>query len=389
LYQAILNGEEHVTEIAYLTTVAGYIHWQLTGVKAVGVGEASGMFPIDPATGQFNADMLAQFNKLAARHGHSMALERLLPNVLTAGECAGFLTATGAKRLDPSGNLGAVIPVCPPEGDAGTGMVATNSVAARSGNISAGTSVFAMVVLDQALSRVYPEIDLVTTPSGEPVAMVHCNNGSSDIDAWAGLFGEFSEALGYQTDKDTLYSLLYTKALEADDDCGGLVAYNNVTGEPVTGLSGGRPLLIRQPGSRLTLPNVMRAHLFTAVCALRMGMDILRGQESVSIGSITGHGGFFKAAGVGQKILASALGVPVTVNDTAGEGGPWGMAILAAYMLHKRPGQPLAAYLSDMVFAESAGVTVPPDPLMTGSFNSYLMSYKKGLAVERAAVEAI
>jgi len=389
LYQAMLNGEAHTSSIAYMTTLAGFIHWKLTGQKTIGVGDASGMFPIDPATGTYDAEMLARFNLLAAHHGYHFNLESILPRILPAGARAGCLTEEGTRLLDPSGTLQAGIPVCPPEGDAGTGMAATNSVAVHTGNISAGTSVFAMVVLDKALSRVYPEIDLVTTPSGEPVAMVHCNNGSSDIDAWAGLFEEFLEAMGHQTDKDSLYGLLYSKALEADNDCGGLLSYNYHTGEPVTGLAGGRPLLIRQPGSRLTLPNLMRAHLFTSVSALRMGMDILCGREAVNVASITGHGGVFKAAGVGQKIMASALGVPVTVNHAAGEGGPWGMAILAAYMINKQPGQTLSAYLSDTVFADTADVTVHPDPLMAGSFEGYLDTYKKGLAVERAAIETL
>jgi sugar (pentulose or hexulose) kinase len=388
LYQAILNGEEHVSELSYLTTLAGYIHWKLTGVKAVGVGEASGMFPIDTVTGQYNRRMLGQFGKLIEGQ-YPWSLESVLPRVLQAGENAGFLTAEGAALLDPTGTLAAGIPVCPPEGDAGTGMVATNSVAARSGNISAGTSVFAMVVLEKDLSCVHPEIDIVTTPTGDPVAMVHCNNGTGDIDDWAALFGELSEAMGLRTDKNQLYGLLFQKALEADNDCGGLLAYSYFTGEPVTGLGDGRPLLVRRPDSRLTLANFMQALLFSPLCALKIGLELLLSGEGVGIDGITGHGGFFKVRGVGQKILAAALGLPVTVMQTAGEGGPWGMAVLAAYMTDRQPGETLAAVLENRVFKDAESVTQEPNPALAAAFDAYLARYKEGLGIERAAVEAV
>jgi sugar (pentulose or hexulose) kinase len=390
LYQAMLNGEAHVSRISYLTTLAGYIHWQLTGQKVVGIGEASGMFPIDSATAQFDARMASQFDVLASEMNYPWTLGAILPRVLTAGESAGFLTAEGAARLDPSGMLQAGIPVCPPEGDAGTGMVATNSVAECTGNISAGTSVFAMVVLEKKLSKVYPEVDLVTTPAGDPVAMVHCNNCSSDIDAWIALFGEFADALGVtlESKNDLLYNLLYSKALEADADGGGLLAYNYCSGEPITGVDEGRPLFMRQPDSRLTLANFMRAHLFTALGALKIGMDILFEGEGVRVSDITGHGGFFKVKDIGQKIMASALGIPVTVMSTAGEGGPWGMAILAAYMQNKQPGETLAAYLKNKVFADVIAVKMASNRYLAVGFEDFMQKYKKGLKAERAAIES-
>ncbi len=389
LYQAMLENEAHVPRIAYMTTLAGYIHWQLTGQKLVGVGEASGMFPVDSATGQFNTRMISQFNELQTESACAWELGDILPRVLPAGENAGCLTETGARLLDPTGTLGAGIPVCPPEGDAGTGMVATNSVARKTGNISAGTSVFTMIVLEKELSRVYPEIDLVTTPSGDSVAMVHCNTCTSDIDAWVGLFGEFAETLGVPKDKGMLYELLYRKALDGDDDCGGLLSYNAFSGEPITGLDDGRPLFVRLPDSRLTLPNFMKTHLFTAVGALKMGMDILFEGEDVEVANMTGHGGFFKVGDVGQRFMAAALGAPVTVLNMAGEGGPWGMAILAAYMKNRQPRESLEDYLKSRVFEAGAGATVYPEKKLTSSFAAFMRRYKKGLAVERAAVEAL
>lgn len=389
LYQAMLENEEHVPRIAYMTTLSGYIHWQLTGQKIVGVGEASGMFPIDTATGRFDARMVDQFDGLIAQRNFSWRLEEIMPRVLPAGENAGSLTEKGARLLDPSGTLGVGIPVCPPEGDAGTGMVATDSVAQKTGNISAGTSIFAMIVLEKKLSQVYPQIDLVTTPSGEPVAMVHCNTCTSDIDAWVGLFGEFAQDIGLKPEKGELYNLLYRKALGGDDDCGGLLSYNYFSGEPVTGFDEGRPLIMRMPDSRLTLANFMKAHLFTALGALKIGMDILFEGEDVHIANITGHGGFFKVRDVGQRFMAAAMGVPVTVMHTAGEGGPWGMAILAAYMMNRQPGESLEEYLKSRVFQNVAGMTVTPEEKLASSFKAFMQMYKKGLAVERAAVEAL
>lgn len=389
LYQAMLNGEEHVPRIAYMTTLAGYIHWELTGRQVVGIGEASGMFPVCRETGRFDAELMERFDRLAESKGCRLQLESILPRVLMAGEAAGALTEEGAVLLDPSGVLRPGIPLCPPEGDAGTGMTATNSVAVKTGNVSAGTSVFAMIVLDKKLSKVYPEIDIVATPSGEPAAMVHCNNCSSDLDAWVSLFGEFASALGAKASKNELYELAFSKALQADDGGDKLLAYNYYTGEPVTGIENGRPLFVRLPDSRLTLANFMRTQLFTALGALKIGMDLLLEDEGVQVDGITGHGGFFKVKGVGQTIMASALETPVTVMQTAGEGGPWGMAILAAYMILRQPGENLADYLKHRVFEDAAGVTVFPDPKISESFNSFMQLYKKGLDIERTAVSVM
>lgn len=389
LYQAILNGEAHVPAITRLTTLAGYIHWQLTGEFVLGVGEASGMFPIDSSTCDFDAAMVSQFNELIQPKGYHWTLNDILPKVLSAGEAAGTLTAAGAAFLDPTGVLQPGIPLCPPEGDAGTGMTATNSVLPRTGNVSAGTSVFAMAVLERPLSRLYPEIDMVTTPAGDPVAMVHCNNCSSDLDAWVSLLREAAGAFGAQPDMNTLYNTLYRKALEADADCGGLLAYNYLSGEHVTGFNEGRPLFVRQPDSRMTLANFMRTHLYAALGALCSGMEILLKQEQVELDSITGHGGFFKVEGVGQRILAAALRTPVTVMETAGEGGPWGMAILAAYQQQKQPGETLVAYIRQHVFATAKSSTLQPDEKDAQSYAAFMEQYKKGLPVERAAVEAL
>lgn len=386
LYQAMLNGEEHVSEIAYMTTLAGYIHWKLTGQKVTGVGDASGMFPIDAATRDYNERMLQQFDKLSAEKGYSFELKEILPEVLRAGEKAGALTEEGAKLLDPSGELKAGVPACPPEGDAGTGMAATNSVACRSGNVSAGTSVFAMVVLERELSRAYDEIDIVTTPSGAPVAMVHCNNCTSDLNAWVGLFGEFANAAGLALKADDLFGILYNKALEGEADCGGLLAYNYISGEHVTGFDEGRPLFVRRPDSKFTLANFMRTHLYTSLCALKTGMDILFGQEKVALDYINGHGGFFRTGNVGQRIMAAALNTAVAVMKTAGEGGPWGMAILASYMTAKQPGQSLEAYLSDKVFGQVQANTLYPDAEEVEGFGKFFGRYRKGLEIERSAV---
>ena len=389
LYQSILNEEEHVKEIAFQTTLAGYIHWKLTGEKVLGVGEASGMFPIDPKAGDFHKGMMDQFEKLVQEKQYPWSLKEIFPKVLKAGENGGILTKEGAALLDCSGNLEAGIMLCPPEGDAGTGMAATNSVAVRTGNVSAGTSVFAMVVLEKELNQVHKELDIVTTPAGDEVAMVHCNNCTSDLNAWVGLFREFAESFGIEADMDKLYATLYNKALEGESDCGGLLAYNYFSGEHITGFEEGRPLFVRKPESHFTLANFIRAHLFTSLGALKTGLDILLKQEQVKIDRIFGHGGFFKTKGVGQKILAAAMDAPVSVMETAGEGGAWGIALLASYMVHKEENETLAQYLENQVFGGEAGVCVEPDKKDVDGFNQFMEHYKAGLSIERAAVEAL
>ena len=387
LYQAILNGEEHVPQIDFLTTLDGYVHWKLTGEKTLGIGEASGMFPIDSETKTYRQDMMDKFEALIAEKHYPWKLSEILPKVLVAGEHAGTLTAEGAKLLDVSGNLEAGVPLCPSEGDAGTGMVATNSVTRRTGNVSAGTSVFAMIVLEKELSRVYPEIDMVTTPTGNPVAMVHANNCTSDLNAWVGIFKEFAEAFGVKVDMNELFKTLYNKALEGDADCGGLLAYNYFSGEHLTGFEEGRPLFVRTPDSRFTLANFMRTHLFTCLGALKTGLDILFKEEGVEADEVLGHGGLFKTKGVGQKIVAAAMDVPVVVMETAGEGGAWGIALLADYMKAKKDGESLGAFLADRVFAGEKGEKMLPDKDDVKSFDEFLVRYTEGLAIERAAVE--
>lgn len=387
LYQAMLNKEEHVSKIKFQTTLAGYIHWKLTGKKVLGVGEASGMFPIDMNTKTYNATMVEKFNEKVAEKGYSWKLEEIFPEVLSAGDAAGVLTEEGAKLLDTTGTLEAGVPVCPPEGDAGTGMTATNSIAKRTGNVSAGTSVFAMVVLEKELSKVYKEIDMVTTPTGSPVAMVHCNNCTSDLNAWVGLFKEFAEAFGIEVDMNKLFGTLYNKALEGEKDCCGLLAYNYFSGEHITGFEAGRPLFARTPDSKLSLANFMRVHLYTALGALKTGLDILLKEENVKLDKILGHGGLFKTKGVGQKIMAGAVGVPVSVMETAGEGGAWGIALLASYMVNKAENETLDDYLNSKVFAGNAGSEMEPDAEDVKGFDAFIERYKKGLPIERAAVE--
>lgn len=387
LYQAILNGEEHVKEIDFFTTLAGYIHWKLTGKKVLGIGEASGMFPIDIKTKEFNQTMIEKFDSQIAENHYPWKLSEILPEVLIAGENAGELTEEGAKLLDPSGMLEAGIPLCPPEGDAGTGMAATNSVAPRTGNVSAGTSVFAMVVLEKELSKVYPEIDLVTTPSGDLVGMVHCNNCTSDLNAWVGVFREFAETFGMKVDMNDLYGNLYRKAMEGDKDCGGLLAYNYFSGEHITNFEEGRPLFVRTPESRFNLANFMRVHLYTALGALKVGMDIMLKQEHVKLDRILGHGGLFKTKGVGQSILAGAIDTPVSVMETAGEGGAWGIALLASYMVHKENEEGLPEFLTKKVFAGETGTEMEADPKDVDGFNTFIERYKQGFAIERAAVD--
>ena len=389
LYQAILNKEEHVKDISYLTTLEGYVHWKLTGKKVLGIGEAAGMLPVDPETKQYSRRMVDAFNELIAPEGFPWKLEEILPEILLAGDNAGCLTEEGARLLDTSGELEAGIPVCPPEGDAGTGMVATNSVAQRTGNVSAGTSVFAMVVLEKALEKVHPEIDMVTTPDGSAVAMVHCNNCTSDLNAWIDLFEEFTQAFGMKVDKNELFGTLYRKALEGDPDCGGLLAYNYFSGEHITGFEEGRPLFVRNPESNFNLANFMRVHLFTALGALKTGLDILLKEENVQIDRMMGHGGLFKTKEVGQRIMAAAVNAPVTVMETAGEGGAWGIALLASYMKNKKDGESLAQFLERDVFAGQEGVTLEPDSTDVEGFNRFVERYTKGLPIEKAAVESL
>ncbi len=387
LYQAILNEEKHLPQIDFITTLAGYIHWLLTGNKALGIGDASGMFPIDEATKDYNETMVKQFDELITSKSYPWKIKDILPKVCTSGEQAGILTEGGAKILDRSLHLQPGIPVCPPEGDAGTGVVATNSVRKRTGNVSVGTSVFAMIVLEKELSKVYPEIDLVNTPNGSPVAMVHANNCSSDINAWLGLFREFSEAMGQKVDTNKLFSVMLNKALEADPDGGGLLSYGYLSGENITGLESGRPLFVRSPVSNFNLANFMRTHLFTAFGALKMGMDILTKNENVAIDSILAHGGLFKTPIVGQRIVAAAMNTPVSVMATAGEGGAWGMAILASYMMNKEQEESLEDFLDHKVFVEVNGQEIHPDESDVKGFEEFIERYKKGLVIEQAAVD--
>ena len=389
LYQAILSGEEHVKDITFVSTLAGYIHWMLSGEKVMGVGEASGMFPIDSNTMDYDAKMVAQFDELIADKGFGWKLKGVLPKVLCAGESAGVLTAEGAKLLDPSGNLQAGVPMCPPEGDAGTGMTATNAVKVRTGNISAGTSIFSMVVTEKALEKVHEEIDMVTTPDGMPVAMVHCNNCTSDLNAWVNLFDQFAEKFGMKIDKNDLYGTLYREALTSDTDCGGLMAYNYFSGEPVTGLNEGRPMFVRTPDAKFTLANFMRSHLYSAMAALKIGNDILLKEENVKVDSLMGHGGLFKTPVVGQQLMAAALNAPVTVMDTASEGGAWGMAVLAAFLVEKEEGETLPDYLANKIFAGQTGTTIAPKAEDVAGFDAFIEKYKSTLPAEKAAVEGL
>jgi sugar (pentulose or hexulose) kinase len=389
LYQAILDEEAHVPAVRHVTTLAGYVHWRLTGQQVLGVGDASGMFPIDVASGGYDQRMLAQFDELVGDRGPGRGLADLLPGVLPAGADAGALTAEGAALLDPTGTLRAGIPLCPPEGDAGTGMVATNSVAPRTGNVSAGTSIFAMVVLERPLERVHHELDLVTTPSGDLVAMVHCNNGASELGAWAEVFGQFASALGQPAEPGAVFEAFLRSALDGDADGGGLLAYNYLSGEPITGLEAGRPLFTRTPDSRLTLANFARTQVYSAFGTLALGMRVLA-QEQVGLDAMFAHGGMFKTAGVAQRLLAAALGAPVAVGTTAGEGGAWGIAVLAAYRASAAgaaaPAQDLGTYLGTEIFADAALDVVEPDADDVAGFTAFLERYSAGLAIERAAV---
>lgn len=387
LYQAILNGEEHVAGIKYLTTLAGYIHYRLTGNKVMGVGEASGMFPIDSVTGDYDGKYMEQFDELIADRHYDWKLRDILPSVLTAGEDAGCLTDEGAALLDASGKLRAGVHLCPPEGDAGTGMTATDAVSVRTGNVSAGTSVFAMVVLDKKLNKLHEELDMVTTPDGSPVAMVHCNNCTSDINAWAGLFMDFAKCMGFKADTGKVYETLFTKALEGNADCGGIVTYNYFSGEHITGFDEGRPLVVRQPDSILNIANFMKANIYSSIASLKIGLDILFKDEKVGLDRITGHGGFFKTPVAGQRIMAAAMNTPVTVMENAGEGGAWGMALLGLYMIHKKEYSSLGDFLDNRIFADVKSTVISPVAEDVRDFEIYMDRYKETMKVEKAATE--
>ncbi len=384
LYQVILDGEEHVKDVRYFTTLAGYIHTLLTGEKVLGIGEASGMFPMEG--NNYSETMLDKFDALVEEKGYPWKIREILPKVLVAGENAGTLTADGAKLLDEDGDLQAGIPMCPPEGDAGTGMVATNSVRVRTGNVSAGTSVFAMIVLEKLLSKLHREIDMVTTPDGAPVAMVHCYNCTSDINAWTYLFKEVLDLMGADCSMGDLFTALFKKSAEADADCGELISYNYFSGEFITGFETGKPLFVREPDSNFSLANFMRVQLFTAFGGIKLGMNILE-KEDVAIDKILGHGGFFKTPVIGQSVLAAVMNAPVSVMETAGEGGAWGVAVLAAFSANKEDSETLPDYLDNKIFATQKMTTLEPDEKIVESFNKFMKNYKKGLAVERAAVE--
>ena len=387
LYQAVLDSEDHVGRIAHLTTLAGYVHWQLTGEQVLGVGDASGMFPIDIRTGGYDAAMVSKFDDLVAEHGLRQRILELLPTIRRAGDPAGTLTDAGARLLDPTGLLRSGARVCPPEGDASTGMVATNSVAPRTGNVSAGTSIFAMVVLEHELSRVHHELDLVTTPAGDLVAMVHCNNGASEINAWVGLFAEFAASAGTDIDTSTVFKTLFRAALDGAPDGGGLMAFNYLSGEPITGLDEGRPLFLRAPDSRFDLATFMRTQLYAALATLRIGMDVLTKDEGVRLDTMFAHGGMFTTKGVAQRFLAAAINTPVTVGATAAEGGAWGIAVLAAFLVQRSPGQSLADYLATAMFSGAELDEIKPDPVDVAGFDVFMHRYVQALPVQQAAVD--
>jgi len=387
LHQAVLDREPHVAEIRLITTLAGYVHWKLTGQRVLGVGDASGMFPIDPATRDYDARLIEHFDGLVASRAPSLHIGDLLPRVLVAGQPAGELTPEGALLLDPTGGLGPGILLCPPEGDAGTGMVATNSVAPRAGNVSAGTSIFAMVVLERPLTKVHEELDVVTTPAGDLVAMVHCNNGASELAAWVGIFRQFAEATGTPVSPDNAYSALFLEALDGDPDCGGLLAYNQLAGEPIAGLADGRPLIVRTNDSNFTLANLMRAQLYGVFATLSLGMGVLD-DEGVELDRMFAHGGIFRTAHVAQRFLAAALRAPVSITETASEGGAWGIALLASYAANGGT-ESLAEFLHSHVFRGTSFTDVEPHPDDVDGFATYLIRYRAGLAIERTAAELI
>ena len=386
LYQAILDNEKHVNDINYLTTLAGFIHWQLTGQRVLGIGDASGMFPIDLVTKNYSTEMVAKFDNLIAPHKYRWKLLDILPKALLAGTYAGSLTPEGAKRLDVSGHLKAGIPFCPPEGDAGTGMVATNAVKCRTGNVSAGTSSFSMIVLEKNLSKPYEMIDMVTTPDGNLVAMVHCNNCTSDLNAWVNIFKEYQELMGIPVDMDELFGKLYNHALTGQTDCGGLISYNYFSGEPIIGLAEGRPLFVRSANDKFNLANFMRTHLYASVSVLKIGNDILFKKEKIKVDRITGHGGLFRTKGVGQRILAAALNSPISTLETAGEGGPWGMALLGSYLVNNIEHDSLADFLDKHVFTGNTGIEIIPTIEEVEGFNTFIKSYKDCLSIEETAI---
>ena len=388
LYQAVLNGEEHLPRVAGITTLAGYVHWKLTGEWSIGIGDASGMFPVDPATQDYDAGMLEAFDQLVEDRGYPWKLRDLLPRIVPVGECAGRLGEAGVKLLDKSGRLQPGTPLCPPEGDAGTGMVVTNAVRPRTGNVSAGTSVFAMLVLDGKLSQAHSEIDLVLTPDGRLVGMAHSNNCTSDFNAWMALLGEAARLLGADAGDDALYDKLMPLALDGDSDAGGLLAYGYISGEHLTGFSEGRPLFVRQPDGAFTLANFVRAHLFSALGALRTGLDVLTEKEGVRVDELVGHGGFFKTPEVGQRIMAAATNTPVSVPRTAGEGGAWGMALLAAFSAREDTDDTLPDFL-DRVIGDTIGEALAPREADVEGFNRYFERYTAGLPIEAAAVEKL
>ena len=387
LYQCILDKEPHVADITFLTTLAGYVHWKLTGKKVLGIGDASGMIPVDPNTKDYSAEMVEKFDALVAPKKFKWKLKDILPTVLVAGENAGYLTEEGVRRLDITGHLQPGAPFCPPEGDAGTGMVATNAVKPRTGNVSAGTSSFSMIVLEKDLAKPHEVIDIVTTPDGSPVAMVHCNNCTSDLNAWVGIFKEFQDLLGVPVDRNKLYGMLYNNAMTGDADCGGLVSYNFISGEPVVGLAEGRPMLVRHALDKFNLANFMRANLYASVAVLKVGNDILFNEENVKVDRITGHGGLFKTKGVGQRVLAAALDSPISVMETAGEGGAWGMALLAAFLVNNAGKRSLPDYLEDVVFAGNEGEEIAPTSDEVEGFNNYMKNYLKYLPAQQKAVK--
>ncbi len=389
LYQSILNGEEHVYDIDYLSTLSGYIHWKLTGKKVLGIGDASGMFPIDYASKDYNQRMIDQFNELIAPKKFTWTFKDIMPKVLLAGEDAGILTEEGAKLLDIEGDLKAGIPLCPPEGDAGTGMTATNSVAPKTANVSAGTSIFAMIVLEEDLENLYEEIDMVTTPSGDPVAMVHCNNCTTELDAWVSLFEEFLQIMGFETKKNDIYYNLYNKSLEGDKECGGLLPYGFFAGEPIVQVDEGRPLFVRKPDSKFNIANFIRSNIYSAFGVLKIGLDLLYEEENVEVESVLGHGGIFKTKGVAQRYLAAAMKTPVSVVETAGEGGAWGIAILASYMINKQDNETLADYLKNHVFDDIEGTEIQPDKEDVEGFDKFMELFESGLSVVKEAGEVL
>jgi sugar (pentulose or hexulose) kinase len=386
LHQAVLSGEQHVADVRFVTTLAGYVHWRLTGERVLGIGDASGMFPLDAAGADYDSGMLAQYDAAVAGSALATPLRGMLPSILPAGATAGALTAEGAALLDPTGALQPGAVSCPPEGDAGTGMVATNAVAPGTGNVSAGTSIFAMVVLAQPLQRVHPELDVVATPAGHPVAMVHCNNGTSELAAWVGIFRRFAELTGSPIDADEAYRLLLLEALDGAADAGGVLAYNQVAGEPIADLSEGRPIVVRTPDSDLSLANTMRALVYGVFATLSLGMRTLH-DEGVAIDLMQAHGGLFRTAGVAQRLLAAALDAPVGVAESASEGGAWGIAVLASFSA--AGGGDLAGYLDNRVFADGGSTVVAPDPADVAGFTAYLSQYEAGLEIQRRAIDAL